>query len=68
MAQVAKLPLETMNKVLGVLGNLPYGQVAELIQEVRQATQVVEEPDADGEEVNSNLSVFGANNTFLNCL
>jgi hypothetical protein len=51
MAQVAKLPLETMNKVLGVLGNLPYGQVAELIQEVRQATQVVEEPDAEGEEL-----------------
>jgi len=49
MAQVAKLPLETMNKVLGVLGNLPYGQVAELIQEVRQATQVVEEPDAEDE-------------------
>lgn len=49
MAQVAKLPLETMNKVLGVLGNLPYGQVAELIQEVRQSTQVVEEPEADGE-------------------
>jgi len=49
MAQVAKLPLETMNKVLGVLGNLPYGQVAELIQEVRQATQVVEEPEAGDE-------------------
>ena len=46
MAQVAKLPLETMNKVLGVLGNMPYGQVADLIQEVRQSTEVVEEPDA----------------------
>jgi hypothetical protein len=50
MAQVAKLPLETMNKVLGVLGSLPYGQVAELIQEVRQATQVEEVPDGEGEE------------------
>lgn len=45
MAQVAKLPLDTMNKVLSVLGNMPYGQVADLIQEVRQETEVVEEPD-----------------------
>lgn len=45
MAQVAKLPIETMNKVLGVLGNMPYGQVAELIAEVRQSTQVLEEDD-----------------------
>ena len=45
MAQVAKLPLDTMNKVLNVLGNMPYAQVADLIQEVRQQTEVVEETD-----------------------
>jgi hypothetical protein len=47
MAQVAKLPLDTMNKILSTLGNLPYGQVADLIQEVRQETQVVEEPETE---------------------
>lgn len=45
MSQFAKLPLDTMNKVLNVLGNMPYAQVAELIQEVRSSTQVTEEPD-----------------------
>lgn len=50
MATVAKLPLDTMNKVLNVLGNMPYAQVAELIAEVRQSTQVVEEPDAEPEK------------------
>lgn len=49
MAQVAKLPLDTMNKVLNVLGNMPYGQVADLIQEVRQNTQVIDEPEAEAE-------------------
>lgn len=45
MAEVAKVPLETMNKILNVLGGMPYGQVAELIQEVRSNTQVVTEED-----------------------
>ena len=45
MAQVAKIPLDTMNKVLNVLGNMPYAQVADLIMEVRQTTIVDEEPD-----------------------
>jgi hypothetical protein len=45
MAEVAKLPLETMNKVLNLLGTLPYGQVAEIIQEVRQNAQVTNEGD-----------------------
>jgi len=47
MAQVAKLPLDTMNKVLNVLGNMPYAQVADLIQEVRQQTDVVEESEPE---------------------
>jgi hypothetical protein len=42
MTQLAKLPLETMNKVLGVLGNMPYGQVAELIAEVRSGVEIEE--------------------------
>lgn len=49
MAEVAKLPLDTMNKVLNVLGGMPYGQVAELIQEVRQNTQIVVEDDEQKE-------------------
>ena len=49
MAEVAKLPLDTMNKVLNVLGGMPYGQVAELIQEVRQNTQIVVEDDKQEE-------------------
>ena len=50
MAEVAKLPLDTMNKVLNVLGGMPYGQVAELIQEVRQNTQIVVEDEGEQEE------------------
>ena len=50
MAQVVKLPIDTMNKVLQTLGNLPYGQVAELIAEVRAETQVIEEPDEPAPE------------------
>jgi len=44
MTQTAKLPLDTMNKVLGVLGNMPYSQVAELIAEVRSVVEI-EQPD-----------------------
>ena len=45
MAEVAKVPIDIMNKILNVLGGMPYSQVAELIQEVRQNTQVVVEED-----------------------
>jgi len=45
MAEVAKLPLETMNKVLNLLGGMPYGQVAELIQEIRANAQILNEGD-----------------------
>jgi len=37
---VVRLPLETMNKVLGLLGTLPYTQVAELIGEVKEKSVV----------------------------
>ena len=47
MTQIAKLPLETMNKVLGVLGNMPYGQVAELIAEVRSSVKIEESEQAE---------------------
>ena len=47
MAEVAKLPLDTMNKVLNTLSSLPYGQVAEIINEVRQNVQIVTEDDEE---------------------
>ncbi len=50
MAEVAKLPLDTMNKVLNLLGSMPYGQVAEIIQEVRASAQIVNEGDEVVEE------------------
>ena len=37
------LPLETLNKLLQYMANQPYGNVAELIQEVQNDAQVVEE-------------------------
>lgn len=37
---IVKLPLETMNKVLGLLGTLPYTQVAELIGEIKENSVV----------------------------
>ena len=45
MAEVAKLPLETMNEVLNVLGGLPYAQVAEIIAKVRRDTTVETVPE-----------------------
>jgi len=43
MASV-RIPLDTMNKVLGLLGSLPYTQVAELITEVKEVSVVGEDP------------------------
>lgn len=45
MAEVAKLPLDTMNEVLNVLGSLPYRQVADVIEKVRRDTVVENVPD-----------------------
>jgi len=52
MAEVAKLPLETMNEVLNVLGGLPYAQVADIIAKVRRDTTVETVP----EEIPANKS------------
>lgn len=46
---VVKLPLETMNKVLSLLGTLQYTQVAELISEVKTNSVVVDE-DTSGSD------------------
>lgn len=46
--ETAKLPLETMNKVMQLLGTLPYSQVAELITEVRASVTVETTEDAEG--------------------
>lgn len=52
MAEVAKLPLDTMNEVLNVLGSLPYRQVADVIEKVRRDTVIENVPDSveDNEE------------------
>lgn len=50
MAQVAKVPLDTMNKVLNVLGSMPYSQVVDLITEVRSTTTVEEVAEPEEKE------------------
>ncbi len=39
------IPVETLNKVLGILGSLPYQQVAGVVAEVQQQVQPIEKPD-----------------------
>ena len=39
-----------MNKILGVLGSMPYNQVAELLTEVQVNTKVIEKPQPQSEE------------------
>tara|TARA_R100001509_G_scaffold160194_1_gene127651 strand:+ start:424 stop:582 length:159 start_codon:yes stop_codon:yes gene_type:complete len=46
--ETAKLPLETMNKVMQLLGTLPFSQVAELITEIRANVTVEETEEAEG--------------------
>jgi len=55
--QTVTLPIEVMNKVLNVLGQMPYAQVAEVMGAVQQNAQVSgggdltpAEPAADTEE------------------
>jgi hypothetical protein len=38
----AKVPVETVNKVLNFLASLPYSQVAELITEIQQKSEIIE--------------------------
>lgn len=38
--QTVTLPIEVMNKVLNVLGQMPYAQVAEVMTAVQQNAQV----------------------------
>ena len=38
--QFAKLPLETLNKILQVLASMPYSQVHELISEVQSKVEI----------------------------
>jgi len=40
----AKLPVETVNKVLNFLASRPYTEVAELIAEVQQKSEILEPP------------------------
>ena len=45
----AILSLETINKVMQVLGTLPYQDVAEVIDMIRKDVQVVEDDDSPQE-------------------
>ena len=47
--KVVLVEVETMNKVLALLGSMPYNQVAELVNEIQQNTSVVDRPEADAE-------------------
>lgn len=49
-AQLVTLPAVTMNKVLNLLGSMPFNQVVELIQEIRENVKVVQmTPPEDSE-------------------
>lgn len=50
--QQAKLPVETINKVLNFLATLPYSQVADLIAEV-QTSAVVQPVEEETEQTES---------------
>ena len=47
--QMATMPVDVVNKVMGVLANLPYAQVAEVIQMVQQNVRVTEEEVPDSQ-------------------
>lgn len=44
------MSLETINKVMQVLGTLPYQDVAEVIDMIRKDVQVVGDPQAEPQE------------------
>lgn len=44
MEKVVLVEVETMNKILGVLGSMPYNQIADLLSEIQAKTQVIDKP------------------------
>lgn len=46
---MATMPVDVVNKVMGVLSNLPYAQVADVIQMVQQSVRVTEEEVPDSQ-------------------
>ena len=47
-----KIEKEVFDKMVNVIGNMPYGQVATLFAEIQQHTEVVEE-DASAEDTSN---------------
>lgn len=41
------VPVEVLNKVLGVLASLPFSQVSGVINELQQSVEPVTEPDQE---------------------
>lgn len=49
---VVQIEINTMNKVLELLGSMPYNQVAGLVEEIKSSSEVVslEEAETETEE------------------
>lgn len=42
MKNVAQIDIDTLNKVMGLLGDMPYSKVFELIAEIQKNTKIVQ--------------------------
>ena len=49
MEKVVLIEVDTMNKILAVLGAMPFNQVSELIAEIQNNTNVVDRPSGEAE-------------------
>ena len=50
MEKVVLVEVETMNKILGVLGSMPYNQIADLLAEIQAKTQVIDKPAEEADK------------------
>ena len=47
---VVQVPVESMNRVLALLGSMPYNQVAEIVEDLRANSQLVSVGEEEAEE------------------
>jgi len=49
MEKVVLIEIDTMNKILAVLGAMPYNQVSELVAEIQNNTNIIDRPSGEAE-------------------